>query len=101
MPSGVYHYFASGDRIVIVRLTKKLAAVLDGVDVSRCAEGDVIELPEQLADLLVAEGWAEQVASDDVTPRPTPMLPESRPGARNSVAAWQSAAPLPFTWRQR
>jgi hypothetical protein len=47
-----------------VRLTKKLAPVLDGVDVSEYGEGDVIELPEPRANALLAEGWAEQAADD-------------------------------------
>jgi hypothetical protein len=44
-----------------VRLTKKLADTLDGVDLSHCMEGDVIDLPKQRAELLIAEGWAEPV----------------------------------------
>src|SRR5205814_3136507 len=42
-----------------VRLTKKLADVLDGVDVSAKRVGEVFELPSGEADLLIAEGWAE------------------------------------------
>jgi hypothetical protein len=48
---------------MMVRLTKKLAETMDGVDVSQCAEGDVIELPRQRAELLIAEGWAEPMWS--------------------------------------
>jgi hypothetical protein len=55
-----------------VRLTKKLAAVLDGVDVSRRRVGEVFELPSCEADLLIAEGWAEArfpavAQRDDIT----------------------------------
>jgi hypothetical protein len=49
---------------MMVRLTKKLAERMDGVDLSQCAEGDVIELPKQRAELLIAEGWAEPMSSD-------------------------------------
>ena len=41
-----------------VRLIRKLAARLDGIDVSRYYEGDVLELPRREAKLLIAEGWA-------------------------------------------
>jgi len=39
-------------------LTRKLADELDGVDVSRCAEGDMLEVPHHDAEVLIAEGWA-------------------------------------------
>jgi len=42
-----------------VRLTRKLADFLYGVDVSERRVGDVFELPTVEAHLLVAEGWAE------------------------------------------
>ena len=42
-----------------VRLTLKLANVLDGVDVSAYEVGDVLELTSREAELLIAEGWAE------------------------------------------
>jgi hypothetical protein len=41
-----------------IRLTRKLAECLDGVDVSACREGDVLDLPHRDALLLMAEGWA-------------------------------------------
>jgi hypothetical protein len=43
---------------VKVRLTKKLAERLDGVDVSRNHVGDLLDLPPAKARLLVAEEWA-------------------------------------------
>jgi hypothetical protein len=48
-----------------VRLTRKLAERVDGVDLSSYREGDVLALPSHEAELLVAEGWA--VAAE--TPR--------------------------------
>jgi hypothetical protein len=42
-----------------VRLTVKLAEVVDGIDLSHCVEGDIIELSEREARLLLAESWAE------------------------------------------
>lgn len=41
-----------------VQLTRKLADSLDGVDVSAYKEGDVIDLPQREAELLLAERWA-------------------------------------------
>lgn len=48
--------------VMTVRLIKKLADVVNGIDVSDCSEGDVIELPTHHAEMLIAEGWAELVA---------------------------------------
>jgi hypothetical protein len=48
-------------RIVPVRLTRKYAEVIDGIDLSGCAVGDRVPLPAQDADILLAEGWAEPV----------------------------------------
>lgn len=42
-----------------VRLTRKLADFLDGVDVSDRRVGDTFELPTVEAHLLIAEGWAQ------------------------------------------
>jgi hypothetical protein len=41
-----------------VRLTRKLAECLDGVDVSRNIVGDLLTLDQRAAELLIAEGWA-------------------------------------------
>ena len=49
--------------MIAVRLTKKLAALLNGVDVSALKVGDVLELPDSAARMLIAEGWAEPVAA--------------------------------------
>jgi len=43
---------------VRVRLTKKLAECLDGVDLTRCHVGDALNLPAHEAHLLIAERWA-------------------------------------------
>src|SRR3954469_924218 len=44
-----------------VRLTRKLAAQMNGVDVSRRAVGDVFDLPEEDADRLISSDWAAAV----------------------------------------
>ena len=41
-----------------VILTRKLARVLNGIDLTACNEGDVMEMGNQDARLLIAEGWA-------------------------------------------
>src|SRR5215510_6037761 len=42
-----------------VRLKRKLAECIDGVDLSGHKVGDIFELPVHHAHLLVAEGWAD------------------------------------------
>lgn len=41
-----------------IRLTRKLANCIDGVDLSRYSVGDGLNLPTWEARLLIAEGWA-------------------------------------------
>jgi hypothetical protein len=41
-----------------VRLTRKLAEQLDGVDVSPYEVGDILDVSQREAELLIAEGWA-------------------------------------------
>jgi hypothetical protein len=48
---------------MLIRLTRKLAECVDGIDLSRSREGDVLELSRRDAGLLVAEGWAESFDS--------------------------------------
>ena len=59
-----------------VRLTRKLADALNGLDLRPFRIGDVIDLTDPLAQMLIAERWAvEAVAvdcpatADDRTPR--------------------------------
>ena len=44
---------------MLIRLTRKLAECVDGVDLSRSREGDVLDLSSREGELLIAEGWAE------------------------------------------
>ncbi len=48
----------ASDEIVSVRLTRKHAESLDGVDLSGFNVGDRLELAFREATLLIAEGWA-------------------------------------------
>ena len=50
-----------------VRLTRKLAERIDGVDLSRSRTGDILDLSPQEAGLLVSEQWAVPVAAASET----------------------------------
>ena len=52
-----------------VRLTAKLAEVVNGIDLSRNAEGDIIELSDHDAQLLIAEKWADTVPPEEEVTR--------------------------------
>jgi hypothetical protein len=61
-----------GVPVLRVRLIRKLAARLNGIDVSRVKVGDVIELPDIQAIMLVKEGWAAvEVATDTDAAEPS------------------------------
>lgn len=44
-----------------VRLIRKLAPIINGIDLSTCKVGDVIDLPQTVAAMLILEGWVEVV----------------------------------------
>ena len=44
-----------------VRLIRKLAERVNGVDLSKVHVGDSLQLPARDAAMLIAEGWAEPV----------------------------------------
>ena len=46
---------------MVVRLTRKLADRVDGVDLSAYRVGQALHLPWRDARLLMAEGWAEMI----------------------------------------
>jgi hypothetical protein len=68
-----------------VRLIVKLAETVNGVDLSLCHEGDVIELSAGHAAMLIREGWAEHVDNAQTTtghaviPPSTASVAEDRP----------------------
>jgi hypothetical protein len=70
---------AQDDRLVRrVRLTRKLALALNGLDLSRVNIGDVLLLPDSAASMLIGEGWAEAV------PEPPSPANQSPPQNRRS-----------------
>ena len=50
---------------MLVRLKAKLAEIVNGLDLSKCGEGDVIEVTERDGRMLLAERWAELVNETD------------------------------------
>ena len=48
------------DEVRCVRLTRKYADVIDGVDLSKAHVGDRLDLSPHDAEVLIAEGWAER-----------------------------------------
>ena len=44
-----------------VRLIRKFADLIDGIDLSRAKAGEVLDVSAHDANLLIAEGWAECV----------------------------------------
>jgi hypothetical protein len=53
--------FASKSCMMALRLTRKLADMIDGIDLSAFRVGDVLYLPWPGAWILIAEGWAEMI----------------------------------------
>ena len=52
--------------IIPVRLVRKYADEIDGIDLSRRRVGDRVPLPASDARLLMAEGWAEPVPEHEI-----------------------------------
>jgi hypothetical protein len=65
-----------------IRLIRKLADQLDGIDVSARVEGEVFALPDADAQMLVAEGWARPWTGQHSEVRFVSVVPE-----RGAVAA--------------
>ena len=61
-----------------IRLTRKLADSLDGVDLSAFKVGDCIELSPRIGRTLILEGWAELV---DPSPVERPVARPVEPPA--------------------
>ena len=54
---------ARSDEVVSVRLLRKYAESIDGVNLANAVVGDRLDLPPRDAGILIAEGWA--VRADD------------------------------------
>ena len=63
------------DDTIMVRLTQKLAAAIDGIDLTGYNLGEIITLPARSARLLIAEGWAEAIDEERRRSSPRVRLP--------------------------
>ena len=52
--------------VMKIRLTKRFAQMINGVDLTRVRAGDVLDLSPRDAGILLAEGWALPVESSEV-----------------------------------
>jgi hypothetical protein len=76
-----------GPGAVQVCLVRKVAECLDGVDVAPYSVGDVIDLPDRQATLLILEGWAVRNRRHVVQPPPTRERRMISSGTVRAVAA--------------
>ena len=80
-----------------VFLTRKLAECIDGIDLTGCKVGDVLELPSLEARLLIAEQWAireRRSAARGVGPRRyvSQTSVREQPDTHHRLRPWSSAA---------
>ena len=61
-----------GGLVIRVRLIRKLASRMNGVDVAKCQVGDILVLSEEQAASLIEAGWAEPM-TDNPIDRPAPL----------------------------
>lgn len=57
---------------VYIRLTRKLAGVINGCDLRPYKVGQILDLEDRVALMLLAEGWAEPVSGGPVTAHDRP-----------------------------
>jgi len=63
-----------------VRLTRRFAQIINGIDLSRARAGEELELPAREAQMLVAEGWAALIdTANDRPGRHSRKTRKSRP----------------------
>jgi hypothetical protein len=53
---------SGSDQTMRVKLVRKFANVLNGVDLTKANVGDVLNLPPFHAAMLIAEGWGEEAS---------------------------------------
>jgi hypothetical protein len=58
---------AAGKRVARIRLIRKLAPQLNGVDLSGVKIGDRFVVDDRVAAMLIQEAWAEPVLDDAVS----------------------------------
>ena len=65
-----------------IRLIRKLALSMNGVDVSRVEVGDTVELDERQAEMMIELGWGERAERDI---RTSGFAASSRPRRNHSA----------------
>jgi hypothetical protein len=65
-----------------VRLIRKYAEMIDGVNLAAAEVGDRLQLSKRDAEVLIAEGWAER-APDDRRVRPLPGRAQAADATRH------------------
>lgn len=65
-----------------MRLTRKFAQVLNGIDLSDVNAGDVIDLPDRQARLLLDEQWAVRASDPRIAASDAPPKRKRSPKAR-------------------
>lgn len=68
--------------MVRVRLTRKLANQINGVDLSAVRVGDHILVPNAVASMLIQEGWAEVISEYEPPDSSESIKPPSRTSER-------------------
>jgi hypothetical protein len=58
-----------------VRLTRKFANLINGIDLSKAQAGETLDLSQREAEILMAEGWAEYAGG----PQPLEQAHEAPP----------------------
>ena len=66
-----------------IRLTRKFADLINGIDLSKAHTGETLDLSPRDAQILMAEGWAEFAGGD----QPRAMADESTPMKRRARAS--------------
>lgn len=69
-----------------IRIIRKFANVINGIDLSQVNVGDVVDVPAWKARMLVAEGWAELV--DDRSAHQPVLIVEDDDETRRLLAEW-------------
>ena len=67
------------EKKVVVRLTRKFADAIDGINLAQAHVGDRLFLPQHDAEVLIAEGWAERTQAAD---RPRRKKSAKKPAKR-------------------
>ncbi len=66
-----------------IRLTKKFAKVINGVDLTQARVGRLMNVPDRDGEMLIAEGWAiPHFRARTVPSRPAEAGDQSRPDRR-------------------